>query len=195
MNKFGRSTEFVIYNFKVENDYGVPLKPSKTFDIKLKLPSNIKNPKAVYVSDMSKIEIKTSNGYANLKLNRLGQVAIVSSGKDSVPRSSSISSPIKKSSGSSIQSRSSGLRSGAGGSKSKNGSTGVNSSKKSKEDSTDSNDTTNSSVDGIGELKNDSTSFDTGNSQNDQSQVEANNPRSEERRVGKECRSRWSPYH
>src|ERR1035437_3555933 len=23
----------------------------------------------------------------------------------------------------------------------------------------------------------------------------ANNPRSEERRVGKECRSRWSPYH
>ena len=22
-----------------------------------------------------------------------------------------------------------------------------------------------------------------------------NNPRSEERRVGKECRSRWSPYH
>src|SRR2546425_2993252 len=24
---------------------------------------------------------------------------------------------------------------------------------------------------------------------------ELNNPRSEERRVGKECRSRWSPYH
>ena len=23
----------------------------------------------------------------------------------------------------------------------------------------------------------------------------ASNPRSEERRVGKECRSRWSPYH
>ena len=23
----------------------------------------------------------------------------------------------------------------------------------------------------------------------------ANHPRSEERRVGKECRSRWSPYH
>ena len=25
--------------------------------------------------------------------------------------------------------------------------------------------------------------------------VEWKNPRSEERRVGKECRSRWSPYH
>jgi len=25
--------------------------------------------------------------------------------------------------------------------------------------------------------------------------VSANDPRSEERRVGKECRSRWSPYH
>ena len=25
--------------------------------------------------------------------------------------------------------------------------------------------------------------------------VQANTPRSEERRVGKECRSRWSPYH
>ena len=24
---------------------------------------------------------------------------------------------------------------------------------------------------------------------------EGNEPRSEERRVGKECRSRWSPYH
>src|SRR5256885_11585547 len=26
-------------------------------------------------------------------------------------------------------------------------------------------------------------------------QVDSRNPRSEERRVGKECRSRWSPYH
>ena len=25
--------------------------------------------------------------------------------------------------------------------------------------------------------------------------IKAYNPRSEERRVGKECRSRWSPYH
>ena len=25
--------------------------------------------------------------------------------------------------------------------------------------------------------------------------LEAQDPRSEERRVGKECRSRWSPYH
>ena len=25
--------------------------------------------------------------------------------------------------------------------------------------------------------------------------IEADNGRSEERRVGKECRSRWSPYH
>ena len=25
--------------------------------------------------------------------------------------------------------------------------------------------------------------------------VHGNGPRSEERRVGKECRSRWSPYH
>src|SRR5256714_13893801 len=29
----------------------------------------------------------------------------------------------------------------------------------------------------------------------DDSQVEGNETRSEERRVGKECRSRWSPYH
>ena len=28
-----------------------------------------------------------------------------------------------------------------------------------------------------------------------QKAVEALNDRSEERRVGKECRSRWSPYH
>ena len=27
------------------------------------------------------------------------------------------------------------------------------------------------------------------------SNAAAGNPRSEERRVGKECRSRWSPYH
>ena len=27
------------------------------------------------------------------------------------------------------------------------------------------------------------------------SAAEGNGPRSEERRVGKECRSRWSPYH
>ena len=26
-------------------------------------------------------------------------------------------------------------------------------------------------------------------------QIATNSPRSEERRVGKECRSRWSPYH
>ena len=25
--------------------------------------------------------------------------------------------------------------------------------------------------------------------------LQPDNPRSEERRVGKECRSRWSPYH
>ena len=29
----------------------------------------------------------------------------------------------------------------------------------------------------------------------DLSVIKAKNPRSEERRVGKECRSRWSPYH
>src|SRR3712207_9043081 len=29
----------------------------------------------------------------------------------------------------------------------------------------------------------------------DSLQLTANNKRSEERRVGKECRSRWSPYH
>ena len=28
-----------------------------------------------------------------------------------------------------------------------------------------------------------------------QEEAEARNRRSEERRVGKECRSRWSPYH
>ena len=49
-------------------DYGVPQKPSKPIEIKLKLPSNIKNPKAVYVSDMSDVSIKTSNGYSNLNL-------------------------------------------------------------------------------------------------------------------------------
>ena len=27
------------------------------------------------------------------------------------------------------------------------------------------------------------------------SRIRSNSPRSEERRVGKECRSRWSPYH
>ena len=31
--------------------------------------------------------------------------------------------------------------------------------------------------------------------ENRQSQIENPSPRSEERRVGKECRSRWSPYH
>jgi len=29
----------------------------------------------------------------------------------------------------------------------------------------------------------------------DQVMMEVRKPRSEERRVGKECRSRWSPYH
>jgi len=161
MNKFGRSTEFVIYNFKVENDYGVPLKPNKTFDIKFKLPSNIKNPKAVYVSDMSNAEIKSSNGYANLKLNRLGQVAIVSSGKDSIPRSSS-----KRSSGSGMVSRSA-----SNGVRSNNGSRATNRGKKSKESSVNPTKTNeNDSATGIGELKNDSTSFDTGESQEEQNQ-------------------------
>ena len=42
--------------------------------------------------------------------------------------------------------------------------------------------------------------FDTGNLQNTQTFVDYSDSasgkvRSEERRVGKECRSRWSPYH
>ena len=35
----------------------------------------------------------------------------------------------------------------------------------------------------------------TGQNGHHQKNLQATNGRSEERRVGKECRSRWSPYH
>lgn len=89
-------------------------KPSKPIEIKFKLPSNIKNPKAVYVSDMSDVSIKTSNGYSNLNLNKVGQVAIVSSdgGPNRASTRDKVSSLNKKSSAS-TGARSSNNRSGS----------------------------------------------------------------------------------
>jgi len=110
---------------------------------------------------MSNAEIKSSNGYANLKLNRLGQVAIVSSGKDSIPRSNG-----KRSTGTGVASRSV-----SNSVRSNNGSRAINRGKKSKESSVNPTETNeNDSATGIGELKNDSTSFDTGQSQDEQNQ-------------------------
>lgn len=175
MKTFGRSSSFVIYNFKVENDYGVPQKPSKPIEIKLKLPSNIKNPKAVYVSDMSDVSIKTSNGYSNLNLNKLGQVAIVSS--DGGPNRASTRDKfpgLNKKSSASTGARSSNNRSGSSDRKNSNKSHSSGNKAKSKKNNSEtssgsksSNSESTSTSDPSKGLINESTNFDQSTSEDE----------------------------
>ncbi len=81
----GRTTAIHMYEFKVENDFGIPMKAKKDVKIKIKLPVGIKSIKAIRASDMSELKSEVSGGYATLTLRKFGEIALVdtSSGKGS----------------------------------------------------------------------------------------------------------------
>ena len=68
-----------IYEFKIENDYGVPTKPTKNVTIKAKIPSNIVKPKVYRVTDMAEMKTSLSGDTASFTTNTYGEFAFVSS--------------------------------------------------------------------------------------------------------------------
>lgn len=77
--KFGRARAMKIYEFKIENDYGVPTKPSKDITIKAKLASNIVKPKVYRLADMAEMNTSISGDTASFTTNTYGEFAFVSS--------------------------------------------------------------------------------------------------------------------
>lgn len=77
--KFGRGTAMKIYEFKIENDYGIPTKPSKSITIKAKLPSNIVKPKVYRLTDMAEMNTSVSGEYTSFTTDTYGEFAFVAS--------------------------------------------------------------------------------------------------------------------
>ena len=81
--KFGRSTVMKIFEFKIENDYGVPTKPSKDIKIKARIPANLIRPKVYRLSDMAEMKSSISGDYISFTVDTYGEYAFVSTGKNS----------------------------------------------------------------------------------------------------------------
>lgn len=77
--KFGRGTAMKIYEFKIENDYGIPTKPSKSITIKAKLPSNIVKPKVYRLTDMAEMNTSVSGEYTSFTTDTYGEFVFVAS--------------------------------------------------------------------------------------------------------------------
>lgn len=152
--KFGRGTAMKIYEFKIENDYGIPTKPSKSITIKAKLPSNIVKPKVYRLTDMAEMNISVSGEYTSFTTDTYGEFAFVAS------NGSGSSGQLNNGNKSNNNSKALG---GTNNNKSSSNNTNSNSKKTSDtKASSNSKATTNTvSATSISDLKNDATDFST----------------------------------
>lgn len=152
--KFGRGTAMKIYEFKIENDYGIPTKPSKSITIKAKLPSNIVKPKVYRLTDMAEMNTSVSGEYTSFTTDTYGEFAFVAS------NGSGSSGQLNNSNKSNNNSKALG---GTNNNKSSSNNTNSNSKKTSDtKASSNSKATTNTvSATSISDLKNDATDFST----------------------------------
>lgn len=152
--KFGRGTSMKIYEFKIENDYGIPTKPSKSITIKAKLPSNIVKPKVYRLTDMAEMNTSVSGEYTSFTTDTYGEFAFVAS------NGSGSSGQLNNGNKSNNNSKALG---GTNNNKSSSNNTNSNSKKTSDtKASSNSKATTNTvSATSISDLKNDATDFST----------------------------------
>ncbi|WP_314961744.1 NEAT domain-containing protein [Peptostreptococcus stomatis] len=152
--KFGRGTAMKIYEFKIENDYGIPTKPSKSITIKAKLPSNIVKPKVYRLTDMAEMNTSVSGEYTSFTTDTYGEFAFVAS------NGSGSSGQLNNGNKSNNNSKALG---GTNNNKSSSNNTNSNSKKTSDtKASSNSKATTNTvSATSISDLKNDATDFST----------------------------------
>lgn len=152
--KFGRGTAMKIYEFKIENDYGIPTKPSKSMTIKAKLPSNIVKPKVYRLTDMAEMNTSVSGEYTSFTTDTYGEFAFVAS------NGSGSSGQLNNGNKSNNNSKALG---GTNNNKSSSNNTNSNSKKTSDtKASSNSKATTNTvSATSISDLKNDATDFST----------------------------------
>lgn len=152
--KFGRATAMKIYEFKIENDYGIPTKPSKSITIKAKLPSNIVKPKVYRLTDMAEMNTSVSGEYTSFTTDTYGEFAFVAS------NGSGSSGQLNNGNKSNNNSKALG---GTNNNKSSSNNTNSNSKKTSDTKvSSNSKATTNTvSATSISDLKNDATDFST----------------------------------
>ena len=152
--KFGRGTAMKIYEFKIENDYGIPTKPSKSIIIKAKLPSNIVKPKVYRLTDMAEMNTSVSGEYTSFTTDTYGEFAFVAS------NGSGSSGQLNNGNKSNNNSKALG---GTNNNKSSSNNTNSNSKKTSDtKASSNSKATTNTvSATSISDLKNDATDFST----------------------------------
>lgn len=152
--KFGRGTAMKIYEFKIENDYGIPTKPSKSITIKAKLPSNIVKPKVYRLTDMAEMNTSVSGEYTSFTTDTYGEFAFVAS------NGSGSSGQLNNGNKSNNNSKALG---GTNNNKSSSNNTNSNSKKTSDTKvSSNSKATTNTvSATSISDLKNDATDFST----------------------------------
>lgn len=152
--KFGRGTAMKIYEFKIENDYGIPTKPSKSITIKAKLPSNIAKPKVYRLTDMAEMNTSVSGEYTSFTTDTYGEFAFVAS------NGSGSSGQLNNGNKSNNNSKALG---GTNNNKSSSNNTNSNSKKTSDtKASSNSKATTNTvSATSISDLKNDATDFST----------------------------------
>lgn len=152
--KFGRGTAMKIYEFKIENDYGIPTNPSKSITIKAKLPSNIVKPKVYRLTDMAEMNTSVSGEYTSFTTDTYGEFAFVAS------NGSGSSGQLNNGNKSNNNSKALG---GTNNNKSSSNNTNSNSKKTSDtKASSNSKATTNTvSATSISDLKNDATDFST----------------------------------
>ena len=152
--KFGRGTAMKIYEFKIENDYGIPTKPSKSITIKAKLPSNIVKPKVYRLTDMAEMNTSVSGEYTSFTTDTYGEFAFVAS------NGSGSSGQLNNGNKSNNNSK---VLGGTNNNKSSSNNTNSNSKKTSDtKASSNSKATTNTvSATSISDLKNDATDFST----------------------------------
>lgn len=152
--KFGRGTAMKIYEFKIENDYGIPTKPSKSITIKAKLSSNIVKPKVYRLTDMAEMNTSVSGEYTSFTTDTYGEFAFVAS------NGSGSSGQLNNGNKSNNNSKALG---GTNNNKSSSNNTNSNSKKTSDtKASSNSKATTNTvSATSISDLKNDATDFST----------------------------------
>ena len=178
--KFGRGTAMKIYEFKIENDYGIPTKPSKSITIKAKLPSNIVKPKVYRLTDMAEMNTSVSGEYTSFTTDTYGEFAFVAS------NGSGSSGQLNNGNKSNNNSK---VLGGTNNNKSSSNNTNSNSKKTSDtKASSNSKATTNTvSATSISDLKNDATDFST------TSQPESTNQASQPDNATKSLKAKENP--
>lgn len=147
--KFGRGTAMKIYEFKIENDYGVPTKPSKMVTIKAKIPSNVVNPKVYRLTDMAEMNTSVSGEHTIFTTDTYGEFAFVASGGAKASNQPNNGNNVKKSPSNAVASS----NNSKSNSKSKKNDKNKNSDKKKDKD------VKSSTPASISQLKNEATDF------------------------------------